>query len=55
MPMPPKEGETRKEFIARCAEYMAKNEPERDRDQALAICHSMWEKHYMEKIKKSTK
>jgi len=55
MPVPLKEGETRKDFIARCAEYMAENEPERDRDQALAICYSMWEKDYMEKMKRSAK
>jgi len=55
MPTPPREGETRKEFIARCAEYMADNHPEKDHDEALAICHSMWEQSYMKKMKEKTK
>jgi len=55
MPAPPKEGESQKDFIARCVEYMAENEPDRDRDEALAICYSMWERSYMEKMKRSAK
>lgn len=55
MPTPPREGESRKEFTARCAKYMAENHPEKDHDEALAICYSMWEKSYMKKMKEKTK
>ena len=55
MPTPPREGETRKEFLARCAEYMAENHSEKDRDQALAICHSLWERAVMKKMRDQTK
>ena len=51
MPAPPREGESRKDFVARCASYMAENHPNRDRDEALAICYSMWEKHHIKKLK----
>lgn len=54
MPAPPREDESRKAFIARCAEYMAEHHPEKDQDERLAICYSQWEKSYMGKMKKST-
>ena len=36
----PKAGETQKEFVSRCIPIVIREG--KDRDQAVAICHSMW-------------
>jgi len=38
----PREGEKQKDFISRCISYIIKKEGKK-RDQAVAICHSLWE------------
>ena len=42
MPSPPRKGEAKEDFISRCVSEIAKEEPEREPQQRLAICHSMW-------------
>ena len=36
----PREGETQKEFVSRCIPIVIREG--KKRDQAVAICHSMW-------------
>jgi len=55
MPEPPHENESRSQFIGRCISYMATNHPNQDKDQAAAICHSYWENHIREKMKRSAR
>lgn len=38
----PRKSEGKKAFISRCAEYMAKHESDKPKDQRLAICYSKW-------------
>jgi len=40
MPAPPKEGESQKDFIGRCVPVVISEG--RPKDQAVAICYSMW-------------
>lgn len=55
----PKEGETQKEFVARCIPVVLEDETADDQDQAVAVCHSMWEKAQegkgMDKLKAAAK
>jgi hypothetical protein len=43
MPVPPKKGESKEEFISRCISYYAKKEPDVNKKQRAAICYNMWE------------
>jgi len=55
MPLPvPKEGEQQKDFIARCARWMAENEDDRSQEQRLAICYSQWRRAKGEKLSESS-
>jgi hypothetical protein len=40
MPTPPRKGETQSEFIGRCVPVVIREG--RPKDQAVAICYSMW-------------
>lgn len=42
MPTPPRDGETKEEFMSRCMSVM-KNE-DKPQEQKIAICFSMWRK-----------
>jgi hypothetical protein len=44
MPTPPKEGETREQFVSRCMSFMHKEKSDRPKPQQVAICFSMWRK-----------
>lgn len=46
MPAPPKKGESKDKFISRCISYIVKNEG-KPRNQAVAICNSMWRRRNM--------
>ena len=39
----PNEGESQKDFVARCIPIVLEDETAEDNDQAVAICNSMWE------------
>lgn len=41
MPSPPKQGESRKDFMGRCVPYLIKEEGKTP-DQAKGQCHGMW-------------
>lgn len=42
MPTPPKKNETKEKFLGRCIPFLIKEG--KPKDQAAAICHSMWSK-----------
>lgn len=44
MPAPPKPNETKSEFIGRCVPVVI--DEGRPKDQAIAICYSMWRKKH---------
>lgn len=44
MPTPPKEGETRQEFMGRCMGIMHKESKDKPQSRQVAICFSMWRK-----------
>ena len=53
MPIDPKKGENKKDFIARCMEKSYKENSEdkqRDHDQMVAICYSYWEQKNEKKV-----
>lgn len=39
----PNEGESQKDFVARCIPIVLEDETAEDNDQAVAVCNSMWE------------
>src|SRR4030067_3712961 len=39
------DGESEKEFIARCIEMVMEDGTASDNDKAAAVCYSMWEEH----------
>jgi len=43
MPSPPKDGESRDDFIGRCVPVVLEDGTAKDQDQAVAICSSMYE------------
>src|SRR3990167_1169238 len=45
------DGESEKEFIARCIEMVMEDGTASDNDQAAAVCYSMWEEHMEGKTK----
>jgi hypothetical protein len=47
-----KQGETEDEYIGRCIPYMLKEKEGMEKDQAAAICYSMWNKAKSESIVK---
>jgi len=43
MPLPtPKRGEKRQDFIKRCMDNSVMKREFKDKDQRLAVCHSVW-------------
>ena len=43
MPVPtPRKNEQRNAFISRCIRELSRLDPERPRDQIIAICYSKW-------------
>jgi len=42
MPSPPQPNESEKSFIARCMKHFYEKEKDVPREQAAAICHSMF-------------
>lgn len=58
MPIPPpKKGETKEDYIPRCASIMADRDPDKPNKQRIAMCYSKWEQtkkeEAMEKHKKT--
>lgn len=52
MPLPkPKEGETEKEFIARCMADDIMNEEHPDEEERAGICYSQWRNKSLNQIK----
>ena len=41
----PKKGEKKREYIARCIPVVLREGTAKSREQAVAICNSLWEKH----------
>jgi len=50
MPEPPKEGESEKDFIARCMEYLAVHENKTGK-AAAGQCYGMWRNRKHRKIR----
>jgi hypothetical protein len=55
MPMKPKDGENKDDFISRCTSEMSKSHPDWENDKCVAACFSMYRAGLWSNIRKSIK
>lgn len=53
MPQPPRDNETKNEFISRCVKYLNDNHEYKDNTQRVAVCYNYWNEHQKKKKKES--